>query len=73
MSNNKLKDYTEALLYKFDKNKHSDKDLITYFWEPFGFQEFLIYNFKRLSSPLQLKLRKYLRCNRVYVLLGDLS
>jgi hypothetical protein len=31
MSNNELKDYTEALLYKFDKNKQRDKDLIIYF------------------------------------------
>ena len=73
MSNNELKDYTEALLYKFDKNKYSDRDLMTYFWEPFGFQEFLIHDFKRLGSPLQLKLRKYLRCGEVYVPSGDLS
>jgi hypothetical protein len=37
MSNNELKDYTESLLYEFDKNKHSNRDFMIYFWEPFGF------------------------------------
>jgi len=73
ISSNELKDYVETLLYKFTKDKQSDKNLIEYFWEPDSFREFSINDFKRLSSPLQFKLRKYLRCGGVYVLSGDLS
>jgi hypothetical protein len=73
MSNNELKDYVETLLYEFDKNKQSDENLIEYFWEPDSFREFSIYDFKRLNSPLQFKLRKYLRCGGVYIPSGDLS
>jgi len=73
MSNNELKDYVEALLYEFDKNKQSDENLMEYFWEPDGFREFSIDDFRRLGSPLQLKLRKYLRYSRVYIPSSNLS
>jgi hypothetical protein len=73
MSNDEIKDYVETLLYEFAKNEQSDENLIEYFWEFHGFRDFSIDDFRRLGSLLQFKLRKYLRCGRVYVPSGDPS